>query len=59
MLVLGGFSGSDPVIDAAGLAKMVANGELDPKRIPLLRTMIAIVTQDGPADLPWDDFFAM
>jgi len=28
VLYLGGFTGSDPVIDAAGLAEMVANGEL-------------------------------
>jgi len=37
---------------------MVSSGDLDPKRIPLLRTMIAIVTQDAPADVHWDDFFA-
>jgi 4-amino-4-deoxy-L-arabinose transferase-like glycosyltransferase len=28
VLYMGGFGGSDPVIDAAGLAEMVANGEL-------------------------------
>lgn len=28
VLYMGGFGGHDPVIDAAGLAKMVANGEL-------------------------------
>jgi glycerol-3-phosphate dehydrogenase (NAD(P)+) len=56
----------DDTIEGAELAQaiaptveaMVANGDLDPKRIPLLRTMIAIVTQDAPADIPWDDFFS-
>lgn len=37
---------------------MVARGELDPSRIPLLRTMIQIVCNDEPAKIPWESFFA-
>jgi glycerol-3-phosphate dehydrogenase (NAD(P)+) len=37
---------------------LVGRGALDGGAIPLLRTMIGIVTRDAPADIPWDDFFA-
>ncbi len=36
---------------------MVAKGDLDGARIPLLRTMIQIVCNDEPAKIPWDSFF--
>jgi glycerol-3-phosphate dehydrogenase (NAD(P)+) len=36
---------------------MVERGALDGRAIPLLRTMIDIVVHDGPAEIPWDDFF--
>jgi glycerol-3-phosphate dehydrogenase (NAD(P)+) len=37
---------------------MIAKGELDGRRLPLLRTMIQIVCNDAVARIPWDDFFA-
>ncbi len=37
---------------------MVANGALDGRRLPLLRTMIQVVCNDAVARIPWDDFFA-
>jgi glycerol-3-phosphate dehydrogenase (NAD(P)+) len=42
-----------PTVEAMALA-----GELDPKRIPLLRHMIQIVCNDAPVKMPWDEFFA-
>jgi glycerol-3-phosphate dehydrogenase (NAD(P)+) len=38
--------------------RLVADGTLDGDAIPLLRTMIDIVVNDAPVDLPWDAFFA-
>lgn len=38
--------------------ELVSQGELDGHTLPLLRTMIAIVCHDAPAQIPWDDFFA-
>jgi glycerol-3-phosphate dehydrogenase (NAD(P)+) len=36
---------------------LVERGELDGKRLPLLRRMAAIVSGQAPPELPWDDFF--
>jgi len=41
------------------LAAMVESGKLDGAAIPLLRTMVNIVLHDAPAEIPWDDFFAV
>lgn len=38
--------------------KMIHRGELDGRRLPLLRAMIQIVCNDARAYIPWDDFFA-
>lgn len=38
--------------------QLVADGRLDGDALPLLRTMIRIVCDDAPAELPWNDFFA-
>ncbi len=38
--------------------KMVSDGKLDAAHIPMLRTMIQIVCNDAPVDIPWDEFFA-
>ena len=56
----------DDTIEGAELAlamgptveRMVAAGILDGAAIPLMRTMIQIVCNDAPVDIPWDDFFA-
>ncbi|MEZ4560246.1 MAG: hypothetical protein R2851_06470 [Caldilineaceae bacterium] len=56
----------DDTIEGAELAlamgptveRMVAAGTLDGAAIPLMRTMIQIVCNDAPVDIPWDDFFA-
>src|SRR5690606_22959325 len=40
------------------IEQLVHAGELDGKRLPLLRTMIQIVCNDLVMDIPWDDFFA-
>ncbi|MGL4649747.1 MAG: NAD(P)H-dependent glycerol-3-phosphate dehydrogenase, partial [Caldilineaceae bacterium] len=56
----------DDTIEGAQLAqaigptveRMVAERRLDGDAIPLLRTMIRIVCNDAPVDLPWDAFFA-
>ena len=40
------------------IEKMIYAGDLDGKRLPLLRAMIQIVCNDMPAQIPWDDFFA-
>ncbi|NMF62198.1 NAD(P)H-dependent glycerol-3-phosphate dehydrogenase [Brasilonema octagenarum] len=37
---------------------MVKRGDLDREALPLLFTMIAIVCDDAPANIPWDKFFA-
>lgn len=55
----------DETIEGAELARaigptieaMITRGDLDPARLPLLRTMIDIVCRDAPARIPWDDFF--
>lgn len=36
---------------------MIARGELDGNRLPLLQTMINIVCHDAPVEIPWDSFF--
>jgi glycerol-3-phosphate dehydrogenase (NAD(P)+) len=36
---------------------MIESGELDRLRLPLLRTMISIIRQGEPVEIPWDDFF--
>jgi glycerol-3-phosphate dehydrogenase (NAD(P)+) len=38
--------------------KMVYEGQLEGRRLPLLRTMIQVVCNDAIARIPWDDFFA-
>lgn len=38
--------------------KMIAKGDLDGRRLPLLRAMIQVVCNDATAHIPWDDFFA-
>jgi glycerol-3-phosphate dehydrogenase (NAD(P)+) len=56
----------DDTIEGAELARaigptietLVAQGGLDGRAIPLLRTMIDIVCHDAPAEVPWDAFFA-
>lgn len=56
----------DDTIEGAELARaigptietMLAHGELDAARLPLLRTMINIVCHDAPPEIPWDEFFA-
>lgn len=40
------------------IEEMVANGQLDGRRLPLLRAMIQVVCNDMVAHIPWDDFFA-
>ena len=35
-----------------------ALGELDGQALPLLQTMIEIVCDDAPVEIPWDAFFA-
>jgi glycerol-3-phosphate dehydrogenase (NAD(P)+) len=42
-----------PTVETLALA-----GELDARRIPLLRHMIQIVCNDAPVKMPWDEFFA-
>ena len=37
--------------------KMIADGKLDGRKLPLLREMIQIVCNDAVARIPWDDFF--
>lgn len=37
---------------------MIARGDLDGERLPLLQTMINIVCHDAPVEIPWDKFFA-
>lgn len=37
---------------------MIAQGELDGRRLPLLRAMIQVVCNDALAYIPWDEFFA-
>mgnify|MGYP000691736532 FL=1 len=36
---------------------MIARGDLDGERLPLLQTMINIVCHDAPVEIPWDEFF--
>jgi glycerol-3-phosphate dehydrogenase (NAD(P)+) len=38
--------------------KMIADGKLDGRKLPLLREMIQIVCNDAVARIPWDAFFA-
>lgn len=38
--------------------EMIQAGQLDGRRLPLLRIMIQIVCNDALAQIPWDDFFA-
>ena len=38
--------------------RMVEAGDLDGRRLPLLRAMIQVVCNDAVARIPWDDFFA-
>jgi glycerol-3-phosphate dehydrogenase (NAD(P)+) len=38
--------------------KMVAAGQLEGGRLPLLRAMIQTVCNDEVAKIPWDSFFA-
>lgn len=38
---------------------LIERGELDGAALPLLRTMIRIVCRDAPAEIPWDEFFAV
>jgi glycerol-3-phosphate dehydrogenase (NAD(P)+) len=40
------------------IERMVYAGELDGRRLPLLRAMIQVVCNDLPVNIPWDDFFA-
>jgi glycerol-3-phosphate dehydrogenase (NAD(P)+) len=40
------------------IEEMVYAGELDGRRLPLLRAMIQVVCNDAIARIPWDDFFA-
>lgn len=57
---------ADETIEGAELAraigptveKLIERGELAGPALPLLRTMIDIVTRDAPVHIPWDDFFA-
>lgn len=37
--------------------KMIEYGQLDGRRLPLLRAMIQVVCNDAVARIPWDDFF--
>ena len=56
----------DVTIEGAELAQaigptvqnLIARGELDRAALPLLLTMIDIVINDAPVNIPWDDFFA-
>lgn len=36
---------------------LVDQGELDGAALPLLRTLIAVVCDDAPVQIPWDSFF--
>lgn len=36
---------------------LIRSGKLDALRIPLMRTMINIVSRDAPVEFPWDEFF--
>ncbi len=57
---------ADVTIEGAQLAQaigptietLMAQGKLDPVALPLMKTMIDIVTHDAPVEFPWDAFFA-
>jgi glycerol-3-phosphate dehydrogenase (NAD(P)+) len=57
---------ADITIEGAQLAQaigptieaLLAQGKLDPAALPLMTTMINIVTHDAPVVFPWDAFFA-
>jgi glycerol-3-phosphate dehydrogenase (NAD(P)+) len=57
---------ADVTIEGAQLAQaigptieaLLAQSRLDPAALPLMTTMINIVTHDAPVEFPWDAFFA-
>jgi glycerol-3-phosphate dehydrogenase (NAD(P)+) len=41
----------------SAIRKMIKSGELDGDRLPLLCSLIDVIVDERPFEIPWDSFF--